>query len=165
VLTDSGKVELAPQNYVDTFRQNAQRLFADELARRQEFKLVGKREIKRMNTASANVPRLVKDDTNYAWLNDSDAREIGVRAGEKVTVRSAFGSIQIPVKVSDEMMPRTVAIPQCWGHKDAQGLSHARAHPGVNSNFLAGDGADNIEKLSGMSHLSGIFVEIERVGA
>ena len=162
VLTDNGKVQLAPDAYVQTFTEKAQALFAEEVARLHEFKLIGKREIKRMNSASANVPRLVKQQTNYAYINSEDARELGVCTGDVVSVRSAFDSIRIPVKVSDEMMPRTVAIPQCWGHKDADGLSHAQRHPGVNSNYLAGDGPDNIEKLSGMSHLSGIFVEIER---
>ena len=60
------------------------------------------------------------------------------------------------------MMPRTVAIPQCWGHKDAKGLGHAAEHPGVNSNLLAGDGPGNIEKLSGMSHLSGISIDVRK---
>ena len=60
------------------------------------------------------------------------------------------------------MMPRTVAIPQCWGHGKAQGLRHARKHPGVNSNLLAGDGPENIEALSGMSHLSGILIDVRR---
>jgi formate dehydrogenase len=59
-------------------------------------------------------------------------------------------------------MRRTVAIPQCWGHKNAGGLQHAALHPGVNSNLLAGDGPDNIEKLSGMSHLSGILIEVRK---
>jgi anaerobic selenocysteine-containing dehydrogenase len=162
VLTDNGKVQLAPGAYVQTFKEKADALFAEEVARLKEFKLIGKREIKRMNSASANVPRLVKQQTNYAYINSEDARELGVGSGDMVTVRSAFDRIQIPVRVSDEMMPRTVAIPQCWGHKDADGLSHAQRHPGVNSNHLAGDGPNNIEKLSGMSHLSGIFVQIER---
>jgi hypothetical protein len=30
------------------------------------------------------------------------------------------------------------------------------------ANLLAGDGYDNIEGLSGMSHLSGILVEVRR---
>ena len=162
VLTGNGKVQLAPGAYVQTFTEKAEPLFAEETARLKEFKLIGKREIKRMNSASANVPRLVKQQTNYAYINSEDARELGVSTGDMVTVRSAFDRIRIPVRVSDEMMPRTVAIPQCWGHKDADGLSHAQLHPGVNSNYLSGDGPDNIEKLSGMSHLSGIFVEIER---
>jgi hypothetical protein len=63
------------------------------------------------------------------------------------------------------MMARTMAIPQCWGHKVARGLRHAVKHPGVNSNLLAGDGPDNIEKLSGMSHLSGILVDVRRFQA
>ena len=61
-------------------------------------------------------------------------------------------------------MPRTVAIPQCWGHAKADGLSHASKHPGVNSNLLAGDGLDHIEKLSGMSHLSGILIDVRKAG-
>jgi anaerobic selenocysteine-containing dehydrogenase len=162
VLTENGKVQLAPTAYVKTFTERADALFAEEWARRAEFKLIGKREIKRMNSASANVPRLVKQDTNYAYINSRDADELGVSDGDVIMVRSAFGRIRIPARISDDMMPRTVAIPQCWGHKEADGLRHARDHPGVNSNYLAGDGPDNIEALSGMSHLSGIFVEIER---
>ena len=162
VLTGDGKVNLAPPDYVEVFKARADVLFADEREQRSQFKLIGKREIKRMNTASANVPRLVKDETNYAYLAPEDAQALGVRSGELVDVASDYGEISIPVKVSDEMMPRTVAIPQCWGHKKADGLSHARLHPGVNSNYLAGDGEANIEALSGMSHLSGIFVRIKK---
>ena len=33
----------------------------------------------------------------------------------------------------------------------------------MNSNLLAGDGPENVESLSGMSHLSGILVEIRKV--
>jgi formate dehydrogenase len=163
VLTDDGKVNLAPAAYLEGFRARLEALHAEELAQRDAFKLIGKRELRRLNTSSANVPRLVRDTTNYAFLSPADAAELGVRDGDVVAVRSAYGALRVPVRVSEEMMRRTVAIPQCWGHADADGLSHARRHPGVNSNHLAGDGAENVEKLSGMSHLSGIRVEIERV--
>lgn len=165
VLTEDGKIDLAPVAYVETFRREAERLYAEELAHRDSFKLIGKREIKRLNTASANVPRLVKDVTNYAYINPADAAELDLVTGDRVRVRSAYGAIEIPVKLSPEMMPRTVAIPQCWGHAKADGLRHAREHPGVNSNYLAGDGPDNIEALSGMSHLSGIRVELTKSAA
>lgn len=163
VLTDDGLVNLAPDPYVQTFREKAETLYEDELKNRDAFKLIGKREIKRMNTASANVPRLVKDETNYAYLSTADSEQLGLASGDKVSVRSAYGEIEIPVRISDDIMPRTVAIPQCWGHKSASGLTHARKHPGVNSNYLAGDGVENIEALSGMSHLSGIIVDIAPV--
>ncbi len=113
-----------------------------------------------MNTFSSNAERLVTETTNYAYMSHDDAAGIGVTNDDRVEVESAFGQIEIPVRVSDEVMPGTIAIPQCWGHAEARGLSHARKHPGVNSNLLAGDGLDNIEALSGMSHLSGILVDV-----
>jgi anaerobic selenocysteine-containing dehydrogenase len=164
VLTDDGKVNLAPAAYLDGLREKLDTLYSDELAQRDAFKLIGKREMRRLNTSSANVPRLVKEPTNYAYLNPDDAAELGVRDGDVVAVRSAHGAIRVPVRVSREMMRRTVAIPQCWGHAAAEGLAHAQRHPGVNSNHLAGDGIENVEPLSGMSHLSGIVVQLERAG-
>ncbi|WP_187275842.1 molybdopterin-containing oxidoreductase family protein [Parahaliea aestuarii] len=163
VLTDDGRVDLAPQAYVQAFAELVPAHYEEELAQRHSFKLIGKREIRRINTSSANVPRLVKEETNYCYLHPADARDLGLAEGGKVEVRSRHGCIRIPVRITDDMMPRTVAIPQCWGHARADGLSHAIRHAGVNSNLLAGDGMDNVERLSGMSHLSGIPVQISAV--
>ena len=162
VLTPHKKVDLAPAPIVDAFEATAERFYAEELAQRDRIKLIGMRQIKRMNTASSNSAPLVRETTNFAYLSPEDAARIGVGNGDPVEVESAHGRIRIPVRVSDEMMPRTVAIPQCWGHAKADGLSHASQHPGVNSNLLAGDGLDHIEALSGMSHLSGILIDVRR---
>ncbi|MHA7838209.1 MAG: molybdopterin-containing oxidoreductase family protein, partial [bacterium] len=163
VLTSDGKVDLAPAIYVEAFEERAEILYREELEGAERFKLIGMRQMKRMNTSSANNPALVDEKTNYAYLSAADAGELGVANDDLVEVESAFGRIEIPVRVTQEMMPRTVAIPQCWGHGKAQGLRHAAAHPGVNSNLVAGDGSGNIEKLSGMSHLSGIPIEVRPV--
>jgi anaerobic selenocysteine-containing dehydrogenase len=165
VLKPERKVDLAPPAILARFRAAADALFADELANADRIKLIGKREMKRINTSSANAPALVRETTNYAYVSPADAARAGVADGDAVEVASKHGSIRIPVRVTDEMMPGTIAIPQCWGHANADGLSHARQHPGVNSNLLAGDGADNVEELSGMSHLSGILVELRRAEA
>lgn len=162
VLTPDRKVDLAPAPYVTTFEERAEALFEEEKKNADRIKLIGIRQMKRMNTSSANSPELVRERTNYAYLSVEDAKRIGVTNDEIVEVESQFGKIEIPVRVTTEMMPRTVAIPQCWGHKNAGGLKHAAEHPGVNSNLLAGDGPDNIEKLSGMSHLSGILIEVRK---
>lgn len=162
VLTDDGLVDLAPSAYVERFEQSVEVMFIEELANLGRMKLIGKREIKRMNTSSSNSPRLVKEQTNYAYISPKDAQRIGVKELDWVDVRSAHDCIAIPVRITDEMMPGTVAIPLCWGHAKADGLPHAQQHPGVNSNLLAGDGYSNIETLSGMAHLSGILVDITR---
>jgi anaerobic selenocysteine-containing dehydrogenase len=162
VLTKDGKVDLAPADIVTTFAKTAYALYQGELANADRIKLIGKREMRRLNTSSANCEELVKESTNYIYMSPEDAARVGVANDDRVEVESAHGKIAIPVRVSDELMPRCVAIPQCWGHAKADGLRHAQRHPGVNSNLLAGDGYDNIEGLSGMSHLSGILVEVRR---
>jgi formate dehydrogenase len=160
VLTPDKLVDIAPEPVIDAFESSVERLYREEQQNRERLKLIGMRQIKRMNTASANSEALVREKTNFAYLHPEDAERIGVANDDAVDVRSRYGQIRIPVRVTDEMMPRTVAIPQCWGHAKADGLSHAAAHPGVNSNLLAGDGPENIEQLSGMSHLSGILIDV-----
>lgn len=162
VLTEDGKVDLAPAAILEAFAKRAEALYADELANASRIKLIGKREMRRLNTSSSNSELLVRERTNYAYLSEEDAARLGVARGDWLEVSSDSGCIRIPARVTDEMMPRTVAIPQCWGHARADGLSHARRHPGVNSNFLAGDGPAHIESLSGMSFLSGIPVDVRR---
>jgi anaerobic selenocysteine-containing dehydrogenase len=162
VLTKDGKVDLAPAEIVRTFEAAAARLFEDERENAHRFKLIGKRELRRINTSSCNSGELVREKTNYAFLSPEDAAELGVANGDTLHVESAFGRVEIPARISDEMMRRTIAIPQCWGHEAADGLGHAKRHPGVNSNLLAGDGPENTEALSGMSHLAGILVEVRK---
>jgi anaerobic selenocysteine-containing dehydrogenase len=165
VLTRDGRVDLAPAPIRERFAATADAFYAEEVAQADRVKLVGKREMRRMNTSSANSEALVSDATNYVYMSPDDAARIGVADDDLVEVESAHGRIRIPARVTDEMMPRTIAIPQCWGHAKAEGLPHARLHPGVNSNFLAGDGPSSIEPLSGMSHLSGILVELRKAPA
>jgi anaerobic selenocysteine-containing dehydrogenase len=162
VLTQDGRVALAPRPIVERFEATAEALYADELANRDRVKLIGKRGLKRMKTSSTNCEALVDETTNYAYLSPDDAAPLDVRDGDLVEVSSAYGRVRIPARVTDEMMPRTVAIPQCWGHSRAEALPHARRHPGVHSNYLAGDGPGTVEPLSGMSHLSGIPVELRK---
>ena len=162
VLTPDGKVDLAPHRYIATFDEQVERLFESEKRNTDRIKLIGIRQMRRMNTSSSNSPNLVRETTNYAYLSIQDADRLDVVNDDIIEVESESGKIEIPVRVTAEMMPRTIAIPQCWGHKNARGLRHAAKHPGVNSNLLAGDGPDNIEKLSGMSHLSGILIDVRK---
>lgn len=163
VLTADGKVDLAPAEILRRFEVAAEHLYSDELANAERFKLIGKRELSRINASSCNSESLVREITNYVYMHPEDALQLAVGNDDIVEIESAFGRIEIATRVSDEMMPRTIAIPPCWGHAKAAGLRHAQKHPGVNSNLLAGDGPENIESLSGMSHLSGILVDIRKL--
>ena len=75
-------------------------------------------------------------------------------------VRSRVGAVEIPVEVTDGIMPGVVSIPHGWGH-DADGAEMAVAgrHAGVNTNLLA-DGSQ-LDPLSGNAVLNGIPVSVE----
>jgi anaerobic selenocysteine-containing dehydrogenase len=159
VLTADGRVQLAPEEFV----RAAQGLEADwerELAGRDRLKLIGKRERGSLNSWLRNATGYAKERTNFLYLHPDDARRAGLAEGDRAEIASAFGRVVAPVRISDELMPRTAALPHGWGHGAARGLRIAREHAGVNSNLLARDGVANTEALSGMSHLSGLEVTI-----
>jgi anaerobic selenocysteine-containing dehydrogenase len=81
--------------------------------------------------------------------------EVSVR-GDR---RSRAGSVEVPVQVTDEMMPGVVCLPYGWGHnKKGARLSVASRRPGVNNNLLAP--GDMVDVLSGNAVVNGIPVDI-----
>jgi len=164
VLTPDGRVQLAPAEFVRA-AEGLEADFERELAQRDRLKLIGKRERGSLNSWLRNAPGYAKEPSNFLYLHPEDAARAGLAEGDRAEIASAFGSVVAPVRISDALMPRTVALPHGWGHSGARGLSLAREHAGVNSNLLAGDGVRNTEALSGMSHLSGIEVSVRRAPA
>jgi anaerobic selenocysteine-containing dehydrogenase len=74
-------------------------------------------------------------------------------------VTSESGTIEVPVEVSDEMMPGVVCLPHGWGHdKPGTRMSVARDHPGVNNNLLAP--GHLVDEISGNAVVNGIPVAV-----
>jgi formate dehydrogenase len=63
------------------------------------------------------------------------------------------------VKVTDEMMSGTVALPHGWGHRGGWKLANKTA--GANVNLLASAEPEDLERLAGMAFLNGIPVRVE----
>jgi anaerobic selenocysteine-containing dehydrogenase len=155
--TPSGKIELAPEPIVG----DIDRLRA-ALARRRngELVLIGRRQLRSNNSWMHNLPALVKGkDRCTLHIHPDDAERLGLGDGVLALVRSAAGSVEAPVEVTDEIMPGVVSIPHGWGH-DAAGvrMGVASAHAGVNSNVLADE--SQIDPLSGNAVLNGIPVSV-----
>jgi anaerobic selenocysteine-containing dehydrogenase len=155
--TASGKVELAPEAIVG----DMERLRA-ALARERNggFVLIGRRQLRSNNSWMHNLPALVKGKERCTlYVHPDDAERLGLADGDLASVTSATGAIDVPVEVTDEIMPGVVSIPHGWGH-DADGvrMSLASAHAGVNTNVLADESV--VEPLSGNAVLNGIPVEV-----
>ncbi len=161
VVTEDGRVHLAPAPLLE----QAAKLEADFEAERRSagrLKLITKRAVTTHNSWTHNFEEFVSGDrhTNHLYMHPADARAAGLREGDLADVASETAMVRVPVKLLEDLMPGTVALPHGWGHQHAKGLSVARKTTGVNVNLLAGDGPDRIERVSGMAQLTGILVDV-----
>jgi anaerobic selenocysteine-containing dehydrogenase len=159
--TPSGKIELAPEPLVADVARLAAAL--DRAA--SPMVLVGRRELRSNNSWMHNLPVLVKGKARCTLhVHPDDAARLGLVDGATARVRSRVGTVDVPVEVTEAIMPGVVSIPHGWGH-DAPGaqMRVAAEHAGTNSNVLADDLA--IDPLSGDAVLCGIPVAVEQAGA
>ncbi len=122
--------------------------------------LIGRRHLRSNNSWLHNLPHLVRGADRCTMLVcDADAERLGLIDGASARVSSRAGSVEVPVEVTDAIMPGVVSIPHGWGH-DAPGLrtAVATAHSGVNSNLLADETL--VDPLSGNAVLNGIPVSV-----
>ncbi len=158
--TPSGKIELAPEPIV----ADVDRLVASlEERRNGGFVLVGRRQLRSNNSWMHNIGHLVRGpDRCTVHVNPQDAERLGLEDGGRAAVTSERGTIEVPVEVTDGIMPGVVSIPHGWGHDDPDiRLSVAASQPGANSNVLADEQA--VDPLSGNAVLNGIPVELAPV--
>jgi anaerobic selenocysteine-containing dehydrogenase len=156
VRTPSGKIELAPEYVV----ADVERLRARMADAPDGLVLVSRRHLRSKNSWMHNVKVLVEGKDRCTLLvHPDDARALGVEDGGRARVTSEAGSIEVPVEVSDEMMPGVVCLPHGWGHdRPGTRLSVAREHAGVNNNLLAP--GHFVDALSGNAAVNGIPVEV-----
>ncbi len=165
VMTEDGKVQLAP----NLFTQQSKKLetdFHSALENSSRLLLISRRAVTTHNSWTHNLERMTRNGrhTNYVYMHPQDAEAANLLEYGLADVRTATNTIRIPVKLLDDLMPGTVALPHGWGHQHAEGLSVASKTTGVNVNLLTADGPENLEKISGMALLTGIPVVVEPAG-
>ena len=158
--TPSGKIELAPAAIV----ADVDRLVRGLARADDALVLVGRRNLRSNNSWMHNLDVLVKGRPLCTLhVHPDDARRFGLADGASARVRSRAGALEIPVEVTDNIMPGVVSIPHGWGHDDPGSALHvAAAHAGANSNLLADD---TVDPLSGNAVLNGIPVSVEPIAA
>jgi anaerobic selenocysteine-containing dehydrogenase len=163
--TPSGKIELAPPALVADVAR-LERGLARAVAEARAggvapLVLVGRRTLRSNNSWMHNLDVLVKGRPACTLhVHPDDAARLGLADGGSARVRSRVGALEIPVEVTDGIMPGVVSIPHGWGHDDpGVALQVATAHAGANSNLLADDTA--LDPLSGNAVLNGIPVSVE----
>lgn len=156
VSSVSGKIDLAPEYIV----ADIPRLRARVARPRDGLLLTSRRHVRSNNSWMHNVTVLMKGkDRCTLLIHPDDAVRAGVSDGALARVSSEAGALEVPVEISDEMMPGVVSLPHGWGHdKSGTRLAVAREHAGVNNNLLAP--GRFVDAISGNAAVNGIPVEV-----
>ena len=127
--------------------------------------LIGRRQLRSNNSWMHNSERLVKGKPQCTILmHPADAAHRQLASGQNVLVRSRVGSVEVPIEITEEMMPGVVCMPHGWGH-DRPGiqLAVAQAHAGGSINDVTDDLA--IDALCGTAAFNGVMVEVAKVAS
>ncbi|HEX8009195.1 MAG TPA: molybdopterin dinucleotide binding domain-containing protein, partial [Trebonia sp.] len=150
LATASGKIELAPEGILaDLVRLRAR--LTEEMP---EFLLIGRRHLRSNNSWLHNVGPLVGGSNRCTLqINPADVARLGL--GREAVVRSAKGTLTVPLEPTDTIMPGVVSLPHGWGHEGSSQAVAAK-NAGVNVNVLTDE--DVIDPLSGNAVFNGVPV-------
>jgi anaerobic selenocysteine-containing dehydrogenase len=157
-----GRAHLAAAPLVSEIEALGQTMMA---RRDDELLLVGRRDLRSNNSWMHNVPSLVSGrERCVLYVHPDDARRAGLRDSEPALLESRVCAREIPVRVTDEMMPGVVSLPHGWGHEGVEEwLSTAGANAGVSANDWTDD--QIVERIVGQSVLNGVPVRLHPVSA
>ncbi|MEH6550045.1 MAG: molybdopterin-dependent oxidoreductase [Pseudomonadales bacterium] len=94
------------------------------------------------------------------FIHPDDAAARGIDSDSLVTVTSRVGQVQLPVVLTDEMMPGVVCMPHLWGHNRKNTRQRiANASPGVSMNDLTD--VAFFDELTGNAIVNGVPVKVE----
>jgi anaerobic selenocysteine-containing dehydrogenase len=157
--TENGMIQCAHPDFLAELEHFAASL---ETERPDVLRLIGRRHVRQNNSWLHNSKRLLKGpDRCTLMIHPDDAMARGLIDGGMATVTSRVNSVDIPVEVSDDVMPGVVSIPHGFGHgRKGVGLSVAREKPGVSINDLTDP--TSYDRLSGNAVLNATPVTVER---
>ncbi|MGA1677380.1 MAG: molybdopterin dinucleotide binding domain-containing protein, partial [Pseudomonadales bacterium] len=160
--TDDQQIDCFPSVFADALERMAEICVEFESAPPDQLRLISKRDAYMMNSWYSNLPKMKRKDRdrNYLFMHPEDARVRQIAEGAEVVISNRFGSIEAPVKLSDEVMPGVVAMTHGWGHAQSRGMSFANSTPGVNCNVLLPSGPGSFEPLSNQAHMTGVPVTV-----
>ena len=165
--TSDRKIDAAPEVFVqglqalaDSENEPASVSQTDQASR--SFYLIGRRHLRSNNSWMHNSQRLVKGPNRCTlMLHSTDASSLGLNPDEIAVVQSNVGRVELPVEISDDIMPGVVSIPHGYGHHRKQTqLSVASQNAGVSINDLTD--AKHVDPISGNAAFSGQTVTVAR---
>jgi anaerobic selenocysteine-containing dehydrogenase len=161
LCTPTRRIDLAHAIFIDDLPRFRKAFERHNNAGPNDFLLIGRRHIRDMNTWLHNLQPYVRGKNRCTLkVNPADAQRIGLHDGGTARISSRVGSAEVPVEVSDEIMPGVVSLPHGFGHRydDAKQTNAKKMLPGVSCNDLIDD--EVLDVASGTSVVNGAAVQV-----
>lgn len=157
--TEDGMIQIAPQLFLDDL-DRLDGLLQQASDQDYPFSLISRRLPRSHNTWTQNSHRLVKGrNPCTVQMSQGDAERLGLSDGQTAEVRSATGSIRLPVEITGDMFDGVISIPQGWGHNRSDtGMTVAATQPGVSINDVTDAG--RVDALTGNAAFNGLRVAV-----
>jgi len=126
-----------------------------------EFLLIGRRQLRTCNSWLHNSPRLIKNNPCNLLLHPDDATKLKLNGCKSVKVSSKVGEVTLAYETTEEIMLGTVSLPHGWGHLGDIRMDVASTSPGVSINDLTDE--NFVDLLTGNAALNGVPVKIEAI--
>lgn len=158
LFTRSRRIELASPVFLGDLPRALATLKAPRA--RNELLMIGRRHVRSNNSWLHNSHRLIKGKNRCTLLvHPLDADRLGLADGDQALVQSRVGRIEVPVGVTEDIMPGVVSVPHGFGH-DRKGarLQVASRAAGVSVNDITDD--QLLDALTGVAVLNGVAVTV-----
>ncbi len=159
LFTTDQKIDLAPEILIKAIDDCLQ-FFVTVKEDIYDLQLIGRRHLRSNNSWMHNSNRLTKGPVRCTLLmHPNDAASRALKNEDLVDVSSTVGSIQIPIEISQEIMPGVVSIPHGWGHhRKGTRQKNAEENAGVSINDITDHTL--LDSLSGNAAFSNNRVKV-----
>ena len=124
-----------------------------------EFRVITGRYVTSTQSATANNAMLNEfNQESYLWINNNDAKRLGIKRGDSVVVMSSLGSIVIKANPTNKIAPSVVWLPHGFGI-DSQEMTKAYVK-GASDNMII---EDKFEKIYGCASMHETNVTLRRL--
>ena len=124
-----------------------------------EFRIITGRYVTTTQSATANNIMLKDfEKENYLWINNNDAKRLGIAKGDSVVVMSSISSIVIKASPTNKIAPNVLWIPHGFGI-DSQEMTNAYAK-GASDNMII---EDKFEKIYGCATMHETNVTLRKL--
>ncbi len=124
-----------------------------------KFKLITGRHAQHTQSSTQNNAMLLDImRENYAWINDGEAKKLGIRHDDTVEITSSIGSVRIKAYPTPKIIPETVFYIHGFGAK-SDGLTFAHRNGASDNEIIEGV----IEPVFGSAIMHETLVTVKKV--